>query len=149
YRDAPNPSNHDPNNSIVLAYNEDLMHGNVISDADWKYLTLSTANMGNYEPTYDASMWNSKGILDLFYEPAMAVSPFTTQPVSVLEWNEQQYFAVLNTINNHIRGDFNFDGVVTNADIQAMLSALQNPSAFKSTYGLTDPDFLTLGNYNG
>ena len=149
YRDASNPNNHDPNNSIVLAYNEDLMHGSVISDANWKYLTLNTANMGNYEPTFDVSMWNSKGILDLFYEPAMGISPFTTQPVSVLEWNEQKFFAVLNTINNHIRGDFNFDGVVTNTDLQAMLSAMQSPSTFKSAYGLSDSDYLTLGNYNG
>jgi hypothetical protein len=145
YRDASNPNNHDPNNSIVLAYNEDLMTGNVISDANWKYLTLSTANMGNYEPTFDASMWKTSGILDLFYEPSMGVSPFTTQPVSILEWNEQQFFAALHP---HL-GDFNLDGTVTNADIQPMLDAITNLASYKSAHGLSDADLLALGDING
>jgi hypothetical protein len=135
-------------NNIVVYYNEDLMNGgSVLNSADWKSAALDSAQMGSYEPTYDSNLWQSSNVLDLFYEPTGLGQ--TTAPVKVLEWNEQQYFAVLNTINNHIRGDFNFDGVVTNEDIQAMLNALQNPSSFKSAYGLSDADYLALGNFNG
>ena len=128
YRDAANPNNHDPNNSIVLAYNNDLMSGNTLQSSDWKFITLDNTNMGNYEPTYDASMWNARLILDLFYEPALGTSPFTTQNVSVLEWNEQQYFA----------GDLNSDGSYTAADVSVLMNALSNESGFEAANNLTD-----------
>jgi hypothetical protein len=141
YRDASNANNHDPNNSLVLAYTEDLMTGNTISN--WNYLTLDNVNLGTYEPTYDSALWKSKGILDLFYEPVGLGS--ASAPVNVLEWNEQQFFAALHP---H-RGDFNLDGTVTNADIQPMLDAMTNLASYKSAHGLSDTDLLALGDING
>ena len=44
-------------------------------------------------------------------------------------------------------GDFNFDGVVTFADIGAMLRALTDLNAFK-TRGLSDSDLLSMGDLN-
>jgi hypothetical protein len=83
----------EPGNNIVIYFNNDLITGNIVNDADWQSLTLDTANMGNYEPTYDENMWKTYGILDLFYEPSDLSGQGAT-PVSVLEWNEQQFFAV-------------------------------------------------------
>ena len=46
-------------------------------------------------------------------------------------------------------GDFNRDGHVNAADILAMLSALSDLNAYKTTKGLTDPNLLVIGNLNG
>jgi arabinogalactan endo-1,4-beta-galactosidase len=48
-----------------------------------------------------------------------------------------------------IKGDFNGDGHFNAADIQAMLSALANLSAYQSARGLTNPDMTFLGDFNG
>jgi serralysin len=48
-----------------------------------------------------------------------------------------------------LRGDFNLDHRVTNADIQAMLDAARNISAYKSTYFFSDADMAALGDFNG
>ena len=49
---------------------------------------------------------------------------------------------------NGVPGDFNFDGKVTNADIQPMLDALANVNGYKSTHLLVDADLLALGDFN-
>jgi hypothetical protein len=49
----------------------------------------------------------------------------------------------------HLKGDFNGDGKVTNADIQTMLDALANLSAYKTGHSLTDSDLLTIADMNG
>ncbi len=140
YKDANNPNNKDPNNSLVLAYTEDLMTGNTISN--WNYRTLDNVNLGTYEPTYDSALWKSKGILDLFYQP-MGLGSASAQ-VKVLEWNEQQFFAALHPQ----LGDLNLDGTVTNADIQAMLDAQSNLATYKTDHGLSDADLLALADIN-
>jgi hypothetical protein len=142
YRDPTNPNNKDPNNSIVLAYTEDLTNGgNVISN--WNYITLNGATMGTYEPTYDSTLWKTRGILDLFYEPVGLGSG--SAPVSVLEWNATQFFAALHPT----LGDFNLDGKVTNADIQAMLGALVDITTYRTSKGLSASELLALGDFNG
>ena len=47
-----------------------------------------------------------------------------------------------------VAGDFNFDGQLNNADLQAMLTALQSSNGFKSTHNLADADWLALGDFN-
>ena len=47
-----------------------------------------------------------------------------------------------------VAGDFNFDGQLNNADLQAMLAALQSSNGFKSTHNLADADWLALGDFN-
>ena len=94
-----------PNNNYVVYYNNDLMNGGShISDADWKHITLTQPNgvylsLGNSEPTYDQSLWNNQGLLDLFYQQT-GVTGVSSSAVSVIEWSEQHYFA----------GDLNSDG---------------------------------------
>ena len=46
-------------------------------------------------------------------------------------------------------GDFNRDGHVNVADIQAMMTALSNLSGYESQKGLTDPQIKLLGDLNG
>jgi hypothetical protein len=79
-------------NNLVVFYNEDLMTGNIISDADWKSVVLDSAQLGSYEPTYDSTLWASSNLLDLFYQP-MGLGQ-TSSAVKVLEWNEQAFFGV-------------------------------------------------------
>ena len=50
---------------------------------------------------------------------------------------------------NTTLGDFNLDGQVNNADLQAMLDALKDVNTFKSTNGLSDSNLLSLGDFNG
>jgi hypothetical protein len=45
-------------------------------------------------------------------------------------------------------GDFNLDGQVTNADLQAMISALTSPSAFETANDLTAVNLLALGDFD-
>jgi hypothetical protein len=45
-------------------------------------------------------------------------------------------------------GDFNLDGAVTNADLQAMLSALKNVSSYETAHNLTAAQMLELGDFN-
>ena len=47
-----------------------------------------------------------------------------------------------------VAGDFNFDGKLTNADLQAMLAALKSSAAFESTHNLADADWLALADFN-
>jgi hypothetical protein len=49
---------------------------------------------------------------------------------------------------NLLHGDFNLDGKITNTDIQAMLNAVANPTAFKQTNFLTDAEYIALGDFN-
>jgi hypothetical protein len=110
---------------------------------NWSYLQLSTTNLGTYEPTYDATLWKERGILNLFFEPVGLGS--ATAPVSVLEWNARRYFAALHPM----LGDLNLDGDVTNLDIQAMLAALADPGVYMSSRGLNANDLVALGDFNG
>jgi hypothetical protein len=123
-------------NNIVVYYSTNLY---TAATPTWTAVTLDGASMGNYEPTYDQNMWNTYGILDLFYEPS-GLSGETSSPVSVLDWNEEQFFAV--------KGDVNDDGTVTGADLQAMLAALKNEPAYEAANGLTGPDLIKLGDVN-
>jgi hypothetical protein len=132
-----------PNNNFVIYYNNDLLNGgNHISDADWKHFTLpqpngAYLNLGSAEPTYDSNHWSNSSILDLFYQQ-VGISGESSSAVSVLEWNEQNYFA----------GDLNSDGSVTVADVSALMAALSDISGFESTHDLTDDQFKFMADVN-
>ena len=61
----------------------------------WQSIALDSANMGESEPTYDSTLWNQDGILDLMYEPTDVNSSSAPQTLQVLEWNESAYFAAV------------------------------------------------------
>ena len=46
-------------------------------------------------------------------------------------------------------GDFNEDGHVDSRDIAAMESALTNPTAYETTYGLSAANLATIGDFDG
>jgi uncharacterized repeat protein (TIGR03803 family) len=49
----------------------------------------------------------------------------------------------------HLRGDFNLDGQVTIADIQAMLQSLSDLNKFQTDNKLSVEDLLAIGDING
>jgi hypothetical protein len=63
--------------------------------------------------------------------------------------NQGSYDAWIARLSAPVLGDMNHDFQLTNADIQAMISALANPTAFKQSLGLTDADYLALWDVNG
>ncbi len=48
-----------------------------------------------------------------------------------------------------LRGDFNLDHQITNADLQAMLNMLKNEGGYESTYFFNQADLNALGDFNG
>ena len=52
-------------------------------------------------------------------------------------------------LRNPVRGDFNLDGSVTVADIQAMLTALTDLRRYQWTKGISNADLLAIGDLNG
>jgi autotransporter-associated beta strand protein len=86
-----------PNNDIVVYYTTTAALD--AGTPNWRSATLDTANMGSYEPTYDANLWSQSNQLNLFYEP-VGLTGETSAAVSVLQWDEPTFFASGITWNN-------------------------------------------------
>ncbi len=54
-----------------------------------------------------------------------------------------------NISTSPLRGDFNLDGKVTNADLQAMLNALKNINGYETSHGMNDSYLDYIGDFNG
>ena len=67
----------------------------------------------------------------------------TTYPLNLAKGTSNYTILV-----NPTKGDFDLDGTLTNSDIQAMLLALGNPTAYQAANGLNGNDILTLGDFN-
>ncbi len=66
-----------------------------------------------------------------------------------LGWDTSQLYTMgLLTVTNTVLGDFNRDGQATAADIPAMLGALTDLSAYKSTHSLMEDDLVAIGDFN-
>ena len=94
---ANNPAT--PNNDIVVFYTTDSMTGGATlpTTLHWTSITLNTADMGIWEPTYDSSLWKTSNQLNLFYEP-VGLTGEASGTASVLGWDEPAFFAM--TWNN-------------------------------------------------
>jgi hypothetical protein len=124
-----------PNNDIVVYWNTTASLDSA-SPSPWQSITLDTANMGQYEPTYDSTLWQEDNILDLFYEP-VGLTGETQATVQVLQWNEQYYF-------NPILGDADGNGTVDATD----LAILQKYLGQSVTGGYANGDFNDDGIVN-
>jgi hypothetical protein len=71
------------NNGITAAVSTDRVN--------WEFLTLSTQNMGQYEPSFDPVLWETKNVLNLFYQPTALGS--SSAPVQILQWDAGAHFA--------------------------------------------------------
>jgi hypothetical protein len=71
------------NNRVMVAWSRDRR--------SWEFLTLDSADMGRWEPTYDPVLWQRENKLDLYYEPCSLGKP--ASDACVLEWDERAYFA--------------------------------------------------------
>lgn len=76
------------NNNIVVAISDDRV--------TWETITLSSDNMGVYEPTYDAELWKRENKLHLYHQ---RLGTGGSNTVSILEWNAKAYFDALPTLN--------------------------------------------------
>lgn len=72
------------NNGLVVAISSD--------NQTWEFVTLAAADLGVYEPTFDAALWERDNKLSLFYQPLGTNGSPTVQ---VLEWDARAYFAAL------------------------------------------------------
>jgi autotransporter-associated beta strand protein len=88
-----------PNNDIVVYYS--TVTALDAGTPDWRSVTLDTANMGEYEPTYDPGLWASNNQLDLIYEP-VGLTGEGQEPIQVLQWNENTFFQDGITWNNAV-----------------------------------------------
>jgi autotransporter-associated beta strand protein len=78
-----------PNNNLTVYWNT-MASLDSANPAPWKSFALDTANMGEYEPSYDSNLWNSSNTLDLFYEP-VGLTGETTGTAQVLQWTESTF----------------------------------------------------------
>ncbi len=74
-------------NGLTIAYSENPNRN------DWKFVDLTTENLGDLEPTYDINRWNQDRVLSLIYQPSNLGQ--TSAPISVLNWDSKKFFADL------------------------------------------------------
>ncbi len=77
---------------IVVAYAQLTEKNGLSSLGSWSYLTLDNADLGQWEPTYDAALWQSSNILDLFVEP-VGINGEGAATAQILQWNEAAFFS--------------------------------------------------------
>lgn len=57
----------------------------------WRFSSIWSSSVAQWEPTYDPVMWRTRGVLHLFVQrvgqgDAESLEPMAAQPVSILEW---------------------------------------------------------------
>lgn len=139
-----NPST--PNNDIVVYYS--TVANLDAGQADWRSVTLDTANMGQYEPTYDPGLWDQSNVLNLIYEP-VGLTGEGQEPISVLQWDENTFFKDGITWDNAVASGSTGDGVTWDVDNN---DNFNNGTSGRSTFFLGG-DVVTFndtnnGNYN-
>ena len=134
-----NPST--PNNDIAVYYS--TVAALDAGTPNWRSVTLDTANMGEYEPTYDQTLWQQNNTLDLFYEP-VGLTGETSQTVQVLQWNENAFFQNGLTWNNAVSSGSSGDGTTW---VTASNNNWNNGTSGKSTFFLGG-DVVTFNDAN-
>jgi hypothetical protein len=87
-----------------VAYSLDRKH--------WKFLDLSTAPLGDMEPTFDWTLWNRENKLAILYQPVghvwngTATITHDAAPIDVLIWDARAQFhdAAATGIRSSARG---------------------------------------------
>lgn len=117
--------------------------GNLLLDGTLQVKLINgfTPAVGN---TFDILDWTNKS--GAFSSISLPVLPGS------LTWDTSQLYTsgVLAVAGGAtVHGDFNLDGHVNGADIPAMLAALAELNAYKSSNDLNDASLLSLGDVNG
>ena len=110
--------------------------------------TLTVSLVNGFVPAFA----NSFDLLDWVALSGKFASIQLPSLTSGLAWNTSLLYVdgVLKvTDTNHLPGDFNRDGQLTAADLPAMLIALTDLKAYKSTNALTDPQLVAIGDLDG
>jgi hypothetical protein len=124
-----------------------------------QYDRLSVAGLVTLNGTLDVKLINS-------FNPAVGNSfdildwttlsgTFATQNLPALTgaktWDLSALYTtgVISVAPTTVHGDFNRDGLVTNADLGSLLKALTNLDAYRTTNQLTTAQLLSIGDFNG
>src|SRR5262249_23508498 len=130
-------------------------------------LIVTTPGASGYTLTNLGQKWVS--MMNAFTTPAQNV---TVNPDGTINFNGfYGEYAVQGTLNGNpftfatvnfekgpnntatetlwVKGDFNLDGQLTNADFQAMLNALKGQNAYQSSRGMSNMEFLAICDING
>lgn len=67
---------------VTVGYSEDKQN--------WNLVDLTATGLGDWEPTYDAELWQRENKLHLLYQPVGLGS--TSSTISVLEWDAKAFF---------------------------------------------------------
>ncbi|MEX2092522.1 MAG: BNR-4 repeat-containing protein, partial [Pirellulales bacterium] len=70
------------NDVVTIGYSEDKQN--------WDLVDLTATGLGDWEPTYDAALWQRENKLHLLYQPVGVGS--TSSTISVLEWDAKAFF---------------------------------------------------------
>jgi fibronectin-binding autotransporter adhesin len=108
--------------------------------------TLHVSLTGGFTP----SAGNSFNILDW----SMLAGKFSTLQlpslIAPLGWDTTQLYTTGTlSVTASVHGDFDRDGQVTAADIQAMILALTDLKTYQSAHALSDTDLLSIGDVDG
>jgi BNR repeat-containing family member/PEP-CTERM motif len=85
----------DDNNRTIVVMRYD-QHSDVVTvgysedNQNWNLVDLTAEGLGDWEPTYDAALWQRENKLHLLYQPVGLGS--TSSTISVLEWDEKAFF---------------------------------------------------------
>ncbi len=71
-------------NGVTIAYSENTNRN------DWKFVDITTGDLGDWEPAIDSNRWNKDRVLSFLYQPTTLGQ--TSSPVSVLEWDSKKFF---------------------------------------------------------
>jgi hypothetical protein len=106
-----------------------ITNSQTLSLADAFELTGSSAAISHVVYNSSSPQWQWLGANSLSYNmPAMSVTTLALVRAQL--------------------GDLNLDGLMTNADIQAMLDAVADPTAYETAHNLTAANLVTLGDFN-
>lgn len=98
---------------------------------------------------------NSFDILDWNSVPGSLTGAFSSLTLSTMNgrvvWDASHLYdsGTISVANTYYAGDFNRDGQVTVADVQAMMAALSNLSGYELSENLTDQQLLLIGDLTG
>lgn len=108
-----------------------------LTNADTQAMLLAMKNISAFKTAHQLSDADWLDIADVNRDGQVNASDFSF--LSSLLAGSRLYLA----------GDFNMDGKVTNADLQAMLQAFKNTSDFEASHDLSDQAWEEIGDVNG
>jgi len=131
-----------PNRMVIVLINK--------STTSSQTATLNFSNIGQL------TLADAYQLVDTGNNPTAAIAHVSLLSNSPLQWmgaNSLNYLMPAESVTTLVLvkpqlGDLNLDGVVNNADLQALLTALKNESSYDTAHNLTAANLVSLGDFN-